>query len=964
MRRFIVFLCISITLMIYSTISHADDTALFIKKIPPDVLILLDMSGSMNWAPSGSPASYPNRRIDIARQVLRGLLDSNGDGEFDEKDEKILNVRLGYMRFRASNNNDDGEPNTGSIRVLSEMGSSYKNIWDQINDPNETAVGGTPLAAALGEAKTYFLRDINPRDPALACRKKFVILISDGADTFGCSGNGVDPNCSANEEDSNPGMKRRRMLTVQRAKELYDAGIKLYVVGFGGGMPECLTRTLNWAAYYGGTDKYKSGDSPEYKIADYGESCSIDLANTAADPASYPLSGFAFITENASQLSDALKKILEEITTNNYFFTSPAVPSVRVICENENQNQNGNQNKCNIMYIADFKPNESPFWPGYLKAYWLNEHGTLEADTDGKPLNAPIWDTGEELNTKPHDSRKIYTFVRGAMREFTSGNISKEDLEVENDAVRDTILKYVRGNTEGFPDTLDLDQDGITTTEPRPYKLGDIFHSNPVIVGSPSRFFRDEGFSGVDGFYEEKKKRTRVIIAGANDGMLHAFNAGDWNESSGGHDQGTGDEEWAFIPPSVLDKLKFMTSQHTYYVDSSPKVADVWFYSSPTDTTKSKDEWRTVLVCGLRKGGKHYFALDITDTKNPRFLWEFTDSEMGESWSEPAIGRVKIEVEGELYERWVAFIGAGFDQTEKRDRDATIGRGFYVIDIKTGQIIKKFSGLEGMRSSFASAPTTVDINLDGYIDKVYIGDLGGRMWVFDVSFNPVTKKSDSQWSGIRLFQAPGSTAEKHPIYYQPAVAFDRNRIPWVYFGTGDRENPNDTSNPPERFYAIRDDGLGNYPRVEDDLKDVTTINTFTPDSAKKGWFIKLERVDGRHEKVLAKPTVFNRLVYFTTYSYKQTNDPCQVKGDAKLYIVEYLSGGGALMVDELTDLSGTPSDRSKVIGEGIPSAPVISVNTQGEASVIVGTTSGEVFSQKAFSPTSNKDLLYWREVVR
>ena len=953
MKKLILFIITATALSIVHSILYADDTDLFVTKMPPDVLILLDMSGSMNWAPSGGAASYPNRRIDIARQVLRGLLDYNNDGEINEKDEEGLNVRLGYMRYRNATNNDDGEPKTGSIRVLSEIGSSYKNIWDQINDPNETAVGGTPLAAALEEAKIYFLRDVNPNDPAMACRKKFVILISDGADTFGCSGNGADPNCSANEENTNPGMKRRRMLTVQRAKELYEAGIKGYVVGFGGGMPECLTRTLNWAAYYGGTDNLlesNSGDSTAYDITKYGESCSIDLANTAADPASYPLSGYAFITEDASQLSNALKTILGEITKNNYYFTSPTVPSIRIQSDD-------------YIYLASFRPNESPFWPGSLKAYKINFDGSIGVN--------PIWDAGEELDKKSHDSRKIYTFVRGEMREFNSENITKEDLGVENDATRDTIIKYVRGNTEDFPDVWDIDEDKITT-ELRPYKLGDIFHSNPVIVGSPSRFFKDQGYSGPDGFYESNKKRTKVVIAGANDGMLHAFHAGDWNDSLnnglGGYNEGSGGEEWAFIPPSILNKLQSMISQHTYYVDSSPKVADVWFYSSSTDTTKSKDEWRTVLLCGLRKGGKHYFALDITDTKDPEFLWEFplpndtsTLDKLGQSWSEPAIGRVKL---GGL-ERWVAIIGGGFDPNENRKdglSQATIGKGLFIIDIKTGEIIKEISGLNGMNYSFPSPPTAVDINLDGYIDKIYIGDLGGQMWVFDISSN-----NKDEWTGKRLFVAPASVAEKHPIYYQPAVAFDQNKIPWVYFGTGDRENPNDSTNPPERFYAVKDDNQEPYPRREENLKDLIGLgqNTFAKvTDPYKGWFIKLEKTGGRHEKVLAKPSVFNRLVYFTTYSYKPTNDPCQVKGDAKLYIVEYLSGGGALLVDDYTDFLGPTSNRSVVIGEGIPSTPVISINTEGEATLLVVTTDGQVFGRKAFSLSKNQNLLYWREIIR
>jgi Tfp pilus tip-associated adhesin PilY1 len=495
--------------------------------------------------------------------------------------------------------------------------------------------------------------------------------------------------------------------------------------------------------------------------------------------------------------------------------------------------------------------------------------------------------------------------------------------------------------------------------------------------------------------------------------MLHAFDAS------------TGDEQWGFIPNSVLTSLQSMTSFHTYYVDSSPKVADDWFYSTSTDRTKSVDEWKTVLVCGLRKGGKtnvvlgtdgnnytcikdhtgavenrpitgaswatywaqqgtgggtwvagtvyfaktwRYFALDITDTLNPKYLWEFPDpsdgatlAKVGQSWSETAIGRVKVEIGGDLYERWVAFIGGGFDYAN------STGKGLFVVDIKTGAIIKEFSGLSGMTYSFAAPPMAVDTNSDGYVDKVYIGDLGGQMWVFDVSFNPTNNKSNSQWTGKRLFTAPVGLSEKHRVYYQPAVAFDRFRDPWVYFGTGDREYPKDDSNPPERFYAVKDDGkgtdgLGTYPLTETNLLDVTSLNTFSQTSL-KGWYITLGKSTGRLEKVLAKPTIFNRLLYFTTYTYTGATNPCTVAGEAKLYVVEYLSGGGALAVNDLSDLAGSPSSRSTEIGAGVPSAPTISVNLRGRASVNLGTTSNQVFSDEVFSPASTKEVIFWREVI-
>ena len=912
MKKWSFFIFMIVAMLIGSAQIHGDDVDLFIAQVPPNALILLDMSSSMNWNTAGNPASYPNRRIDIARNVIFDLLDDDNDNKIDEKDEKSLNIRLGYMRFRdiAAYDNDDNEPKKGNIRVLSEIGSSYKDIWKEIDDPKEKdSAGFTPLAASLAKAKIYFQRDVNPKDNAIACRQKFIILITDGADTVACNGDG-----SEGQSD----MNRRRMLTVQRAKELFDAGIKVFVVGFGATMPDHLKRTLNWAAKYGGADNpldLNSGDPGAYDITKYGNACSVDPTNTAADPASYPLSGYAFLAEDATQLSTAIKGIINYIQEKSFSFTASAVPSVRTIDKE-------------VVYLSSFTPKDTPFWEGSLRGYQLETDGTLKVDGDGNPLDLPIW------TASIPSSRTIKTYRRGEFKDFTSSNFTKEDLDVKTDKERDDLISYV----------INL-------------KLGDIFHSNGIIVGEPSRFFEDEGFSGEGGFYQANKNRTKVILVGANDGMLHAFNAT------------TGVEEWAFVPNSLLKNLKLMLSTHTYYVDSSPKVADVWFYSNSTHVTKSADEWKTVLICGLGKGGKSYFALDITDTLNPKYLWEFpkpTDSvtlaKVGQSWSVPAIGRVKIEEGTNLVERWVAFVGGGLDPDEKRGKAASIGRAFFVIDIKTGEKIWEFSydekveGKKEVTHSLPAPPTAFDTNLDGFTGKVYLGDLGGQMWVFDVSFNEADKKSQSNWTGKILFKAQAVGGEKHPIYYQPAVAFDKKRTPWVFFGTGDRENPTD-KNSWERFYAVKDDGT--YQRKEKDLLDlmINPPKTFAP--AEKGWFIKLEK----GEKVMAKPAVFNRLVYFTTYQCTDTSDPCSAAGTAKLYVLEFLSGVGALEVDDLSGFEGSPSKGSKKIGTGAASHPVITVNMKGKASVIIGTTSGQVFSTQIFSPSKSKEILYWREVI-
>ena len=102
---------------------------------------------------------------------------------------------------------------------------------------------------------------------------------------------------------------------------------------------------------------------------------------------------------------------------------------------------------------------------------------------------------------------------------------------------------------------------------------------------------------------------------GTNDGMLHAFLSGIYNSSTKLYDSGTGEELFGFIPFSLLEKLQDFVpgdlSSHGYYVDSSPRVADVWIDSN-ADGTKQSSEWRTVLIAGYRKGGSNYFALDVT----------------------------------------------------------------------------------------------------------------------------------------------------------------------------------------------------------------------------------------------------------------------------------------------------------------------------------------------------------------
>lgn len=408
MKKLFYLLWFVIAIFIGLTQAKADDTDLFILRIPPNVLILLDMSGSMEWNVAGTKKSsvpYNEQRIKFARDALFELLNADdSNDEIDSNDEKTLGFQIGYMRFVNSYGNDDGNPLGGEIKVINRLPdkdqtnpSSYYSIWEEIQKGNPN--GGTPLAAAIEEAKAYYLDYVDPYDLAVACRSKYMILITDGADTWGCDGPGYS-------EPETAAVRRARTLTVKKAKKLHDLGITVIVVGFGGDFPDKLKRTLNWAAYWGaggpkGIDPNpltNSGDPSAYNPDTWPNPCDPNLPLNA-DPANYPLGGYAFIAEDASQLTAALKTISRFIQDKSFSFTAPTIPSVRLIDKD-------------VVYISSFIPNDTPFWSGNLKAYQLNENGTLPVDKDGYPSNSNlIWDAFATLKAIAPDSRKIYTFV-------------------------------------------------------------------------------------------------------------------------------------------------------------------------------------------------------------------------------------------------------------------------------------------------------------------------------------------------------------------------------------------------------------------------------------------------------------------------------------------------------------------------------------------------------------------------
>jgi type IV pilus assembly protein PilY1 len=797
-------------------------------------------------------------------------------------------VRFGLMKFK-SNGGEVVQP----IRDMTAANISLlvNGVAGQNNGIKNTALTsvGTVLGEQVRDAGNYYKGTYTGQSSPIeySCQPNFIIVISDGLWTGSV----------------NPKTEATNRFTQDHSTTFT-------------GLQNVLVHTIGF-----GLNSSNSDDATAI----------ADLKTMAVNGG-----GSYFTASNSAQLEVVLQDAISQILAANFSFATPTIPSTGA-------------SGATRAYLASFQSNSSrPFWKGYLKAYSL-VNGTVPTDSvTHLPSGTVIWDAGQQLSLKTASSRKIRTYASGALQDFVTTNtaaITTALLGAADSTEKDQIINYIRGAVD-YNDE-DIPPDG-NTTEERPWKLGDIFHSTPVFVPPPF-------FLSTDSSYNTFKtdttnaNRTTVLLAGANDGMLHAFRESD------------GDEQWAFIPPNLLDQLKnlkALSGTRDYYVDASPVVDDV----------KTGGAWKTIAVFGERRGGNNYYALNITATGTaPVYLWSFSDSRLGETWSEPAIGKVKMS---DNTDKWVAFFGGGFDTSHSNYNSGNkTTESFFAIDLATGAKLWEYYNTgagdsQYMNFSIPATPTAVDVNNDGYIDRVYIGDVGGQLWKFDVSA-PATLSGGlvTNWTGKRLFVADSSQAnppaagEFYPtqaIYSSPTLAFDANNNLWIYFGTGDRYHPNNSST--NRFYGIKDDtGMTTGSALTE--SSLTNMSGGTG-TVSQGWYLIFSPANSG-EKVLAPATVFNGAVEFTTFTPVSTVTCSTGSGNAKMYSANMTAGDAALNLVNGTLLSSGQSvlTNGMSIGTGIPSKVVI-VNGQGW---VTGTTSKEIY-QGDFQKPAMKKLVGWREV--
>ncbi|NIM59762.1 MAG: PQQ-binding-like beta-propeller repeat protein [Candidatus Aminicenantes bacterium] len=598
-----------------------------------------------------------------------------------------------------------------------------------------------------------------------------------------------------------------------------------------------------------------------------------------------------------------------------------------------------------------------PTWNGHLRAYDLTAmtpettaYSVLRT-VSRQDLTQPsgreivpsgvevVWDAGELLNARSAATRTIYTTIP------EDSILTRIDFNVTNVAILGPILQDVNNDNEGLIDFI--------RGEGREWKLGDSNHSNPVVVGPPDEAptIMGEGYAE---FMNTWADRRKVVYVGSNDGMIHCF------------DVLTGEELWGFIPYNLLPKIKNMwavaevTGERYFardiYVDGSPMVADVYIDVNG-DASK---EWTTILICGqgagkgsgIGGGTNYYFALDITDPDSPEPLWEFTHDFLGETWSVPVAGKIRRNGE----DAWLAFLGSGYDNSPTE----VVGNVFYAVDAETGEYFWAFYASEvdttgalgwNIPNTIPGSPAILDIDQNGYADRVYVPDLDGRVWKVDVSTDYLDPTS---WAAVTIYE----DSNNYPIISKPAVWVDYvsgGSIPRLYFGTGgDDRAPGDAS---YSFIALKDSPT---PEVEWYLGDSSILG------------LPAEKDMGNisiGERVWADPKVADYVVYFSTLTGSiDSVDPCEsITGVGKLYARYIQAQAGTTLGGTAFETAAGPQESLNL---AIKTRAAVTIGERERAPG--GARKREVYIQEYDSTiqkleqlgTSMLKVKSWREVYR
>ncbi len=889
----------------------------------------------INWLNSGG--TITRTRLEIVQQVAIQTINQLAIDD---------TVNIGLMQF--SNNTNNGCSNTDTSEggmVLREMGAVAANAALLTADIAAlNADGCTPLSESMYEAYLYLSGSsvdygmnsrksptvawpsvLTSRQPApntgvynspltVSCQKNFIVLLTDGIATADTS---ADTEIEALIGGSCAGSGSGRCLE-EIAEYMYENDIR---------------PTQNEIQ---NVTTYTIGFGPEV-------SGSAALQNTAAGAG-----GVFYEAKDTATLTTVLTNITRDSLAFNTSFTAPAV-SVNAFNRTQNLND---------LYVTVFRPSETYAWSGNLKKYAIEPDGTIvDAAVPAQPAvelttgffratAQSFWSAGVDgddvtlggaANRLPDPaSRKVYTDLNPALALTAAAN----SVETANATIttatlglaaaeapgRDNLINWLRGT-----DISDADGDG-SLVDAR-LEMGDPMHGRPATVIYGGTLLTPDPTDG-------------VVFAVTNEGYLHAIDAVD------------GDELWAFMPQQLLARARDLytnepVTDRVYGLDGNIRVIRNEVNENGVLEPALGETVR--IYFGMRRGGSEYYGLDVTDRNAPTLLFKIGPNEAGtkrltgggQSWSMPAVARVNISGASQNTMQQVLVFGGGYDTVQDNGAYATdaAGNQVFMVDALSGDVLW-YAGPSTDASADLMHPTMLhgipgdvrvfDLTGDGFADRMYAADMGGRVWRFDIHngqarANLVTGGVFASLGNAHLATHPNATTRR--FYSAPDVAFlSAGGRTWlnIALGSGYRGHPLNVETQ-DRFYSLRDhlpfarltqaqyDAATVITEADVNLIDITTdIAPVIPPGA-SGWRLDLRTPAG--EKSLSEARTIQSMIQFTTYEPNlEPEDPVNGacapdKGINRLYTISAFTGAPVYDREGGTDPDST-DDRETELAQG------------------------------------------------
>lgn len=850
-------------------------------------------------------AVLPNEyRMAVARDAAKAIVSAN------------RGMRIGLSAFNAATRYNSG-PGASILNPVAALSTAQGVSQAQADQNYSSLIAGidqlqpeanTPLAESYYEVTRYF-RGLSRYQGAgsggyispveYRCQKNFGVVLTDGLPTHDASFPDDDP------DRDNPDVAGTNNLPDWDGKSTafgqpYSDGQDL------NGTDEGDTLYLDDIAKFAydidliksGTDlagkSFNDNAYPKQNLHTYTVGFAVD--NQMLEDAAEYGHGAYYTANDSNQLTNALNSALQSIRQQ--------ISSASAVSANTKRIQEGA-----LIYQARYNSTE---WTGEVLAYRVNMDGTV---------GSVAWRTSDSGTFPEPADRRIFTYnddanftgSRGQALTWSNLNAAQQaSLTKTGETDNANALKrlsWLRGGSDGV--ALEAPYAGQRLRS-RSSLLGDIVNSDPVYVGKQNNGYNvpndatddtepaDSYLAYVDG----KADETSLLVVGANDGMLHGFDAA------------TGVESFAYVPASVFRKraispgatpgLMALTESdysHQFYVDGSFGLGDLY-----------DNGWKTYLVGALGYGGRGIFALDMTDRSfdESDIRWERTApdtnlstdpwNDLGYQFGEPTVARMLI---GQS-DRYVTIFGNGYDSNAGR-------AALYVVDSITGEVIKKLvvTDPDGSTAPNGLSTATAFYDANRRVTHVYAGDVLGNLWKFNLS-----SSNTNQWSSSLLFKARDSDT-RQPITAKVRVRQHPEGGRLVIFGTGQYLVSGDKLNTElQTIYGIWDRDLSGNNVVsklrllEQEFVNETTSNgqqyrvlTQKPIdwATHHGWYINLRvgnaALDG--ERIVATPSLSKERVLFTTFIPR--SDPCLSGGESWLLGVDGLSGGR--LADSLFDVN-------------------------------------------------------------